>query len=220
MKTRLSRHLGNFCALFVLAGCSLPPVANHTGAVSDGISTTQAQTTAASNATHHGQRSMFDELPTFNGLNGALENDTASMSPDTSASAQTKSLAQAEPLVDTDPIEFRQTGRASWYGKPFHGRRTANGERYDMHALTAAHRTLPLGSYVRVTNPSTQRAVVVRINDRGPYVGGRIIDLSYAAATVLGLRQVGTAKVRLEGLTRQQAKAARNDTLAINAGRR
>lgn len=98
---------------------------------------------------------------------------------------------------------FRQAGRASWYGSFFHGRRTANGERYNMHALTAAHRTLPLGAYVLVSVPSTSRFVVVRINDRGPYKYGRVIDLSYAAAKVLGLQHVGTARVNIAGLSQQ-----------------
>lgn len=93
---------------------------------------------------------------------------------------------------------FRQTGLASWYGKIFQGRRTASGERYDMHALTAAHRTLPLGACVRVTSLARMRSVVVRINDRGPFVRGRIIDLSYAAAEALGVRGAGGAQVRLE----------------------
>ncbi|MEX3759755.1 septal ring lytic transglycosylase RlpA family protein [Paraburkholderia phenoliruptrix] len=93
---------------------------------------------------------------------------------------------------------FQQTGFASWYGRMFQGRRTASGERYDMHALTAAHRTLPLGACVRVTSLVRTRSVVVRINDRGPFVRGRIIDLSYAAAEALGVRRAGSAQVRLE----------------------
>lgn len=91
-----------------------------------------------------------------------------------------------------------QTGLASWYGRAFHGRRTASGERFDMYALTAAHRTLPLGSRVRVTNLVSGQSVVVRINDRGPFVRGRVIDLSLAAAKVLDLPRTGTARVALE----------------------
>ncbi|WP_042327449.1 septal ring lytic transglycosylase RlpA family protein, partial [Paraburkholderia ginsengisoli] len=134
--------------------------------------------------------------------------------------AQGTPLADAKPLTDdgADASDFRQTGRASWYGRFFHGRRTANGERYDMHALTAAHRTLPLGSYVRVTNPATSRSVVVRINDRGPYARGRVIDLSAAAATALDMRHSGTASVRIEGLTQQEARAELNETLASTSG--
>ena len=92
-------------------------------------------------------------------------------------------------------------GMASWYGADFHGRRTANGEIYDMYAMTAAHKTLPLGSRVRVTNRRNGRSVVVRINDRGPFVRGRIIDLSLAAARALDMEEEGVAPVRLEVLS-------------------
>lgn len=91
-----------------------------------------------------------------------------------------------------------ESGIASWYGAPYHNRRASNGEIYDMHAMTAAHRTLPLGSVVRVTNPANQKAVMVRITDRGPFIEGRIIDLSHAAARQIGLVQKGTAEVRVE----------------------
>ena len=92
----------------------------------------------------------------------------------------------------------QQAGVASWYGPGFHGRKTANGERFDMNALTAAHRTLPLGTQVRVTNTHTGQSVVVRINDRGPYVGRRVIDLSKASAQAIGI--AGVAKVSIARL--------------------
>ena len=91
-----------------------------------------------------------------------------------------------------------ETGIASWYGAPYHSRRSSDGKFYDMHAMTAAHRTLPLGSIVRVTSPQTGNSVVVRITDRGPFVKGRIIDLSQTAAKQLGMLQKGTAQVRIE----------------------
>src|SRR4051794_4323827 len=90
---------------------------------------------------------------------------------------------------ETKPI---QTGAASWYGPGFHGKRTANGETFNTHALTAAHKTLPFGTQLRVTNERTGRSVVVRINDRGPYARGRVIDLSKAAAQPVGILGVGT----------------------------
>jgi rare lipoprotein A len=90
-----------------------------------------------------------------------------------------------------------QVGVASWYGPGFHGKPTASGEVYDMHALTAAHRTLPLGTLVEVRNLENGRRLVARINDRGPHVRGRIVDLSMGAAQALGLDQAGTARVRL-----------------------
>ena len=93
---------------------------------------------------------------------------------------------------------FVEEGRASWYGPGFHGRLTSNGESYDMHALTAAHKTLPLGTHVKVTRTDNGRSVVVRLNDRGPFVDERIIDLSRAAAQQLGMIGPGTAPVRLE----------------------
>lgn len=91
-----------------------------------------------------------------------------------------------------------QVGKASWYGKRFHGRKTANGEAYNMFQMTAAHRTLPMGTWVRVTNLHNGRSVVVRINDRGPFIDSRVIDTSYMAAEHLGFRERGIVKVRLD----------------------
>jgi rare lipoprotein A len=95
---------------------------------------------------------------------------------------------------------YREQGLASWYGRKFHGRPTASGERYDMYAMSAAHKTLPIPSYVRVTNPANARSVIVRVNDRGPFVRGRIIDLSYTAALKLELLR-GVAPVVVERIT-------------------
>lgn len=95
---------------------------------------------------------------------------------------------------------FVQKGLASWYGRKFHGRKTSNGETYDMYAMTAAHKTLPLGTSVRVYNLANGRQTVVRINDRGPFVQGRIIDLSYSAANKLGVVGPGTAPVKIVAL--------------------
>ncbi|OGW39807.1 MAG: hypothetical protein A2010_07765 [Nitrospirae bacterium GWD2_57_9] len=103
-----------------------------------------------------------------------------------------------EPLATHEG--FVQSGIASWYGKDFHGKKTSNGETYDMHAMTAAHKTLPLGVYVKVRNRDNGREAVVRVNDRGPFVKGRIIDLSYSAAKNLGVDIAGTAPVRIEAL--------------------
>ena len=93
-----------------------------------------------------------------------------------------------------------QVGKASWYGRIFQHKNTASGEPYDMYQLTAAHRTLPLGSWVKVTDLKNDRSVIVRINDRGPILKSRIIDLSYGAAKMLGMSQIGTHPVRLEVL--------------------
>jgi rare lipoprotein A len=99
--------------------------------------------------------------------------------------------------ADAVPLQT-ETGLASWYGAPYHNRRGSNGEVYNMHAMTAAHRTLPLGSIVRVTNLKTGNAALVRITDRGPFVDGRILDVSYAAAKRLDIWQPGVASVKLE----------------------
>ena len=107
-----------------------------------------------------------------------------------------------------DDPEYDETGIASWYGEPFHGRKTASGEIYDMNALTAAHKTLPLPSRVRVTNLENGRSIVVTVNDRGPFVPGRIIDLSRRAAQLLGMVKNGTAKVRVTVLPRRPAGTA------------
>jgi rare lipoprotein A len=95
---------------------------------------------------------------------------------------------------------FVETGLASWYGPGFHGKKTASGETYDMHARTAAHKTLPLGTIVQISNLENGAAATARINDRGPFVRGRVIDLSYALATDLGVVGPGTARVRVEAL--------------------
>ena len=100
--------------------------------------------------------------------------------------------------VLADARGFRERGHASWYGKKFHGRRTSSGEKYDMFAMTAAHKTLPIPTYARVTNLANGKSVVVRVNDRGPFHKGRIVDLSYSAAARLDLIRHGSAEVQLE----------------------
>jgi rare lipoprotein A len=108
------------------------------------------------------------------------------------------------------PSSFQQTGQASWYGGFHHGRSTASGERFDMNKLTAAHRTLPMGTAVRVTNLDNGRAVEVVINDRGPYVGARVIDLSREAARRLHMEREGLAPVRIEELSQVPTRSAMN----------
>src|SRR4029077_6570820 len=96
--------------------------------------------------------------------------------------------------------QYRERGIASWYGRKFHGEKTSTGETYDMYGMTAAHPTLPLPSYARVTNVSTGKVVVVRVNDRGPFLHSRIIDLSYAAAHKIGIAQRGSGEVEVEAI--------------------
>lgn len=111
--------------------------------------------------------------------------------------------------ISLGPVRISLNGLASWYGPGFHGRRSASGERFNQNALTAAHRSLPFGTKVRVTNKRNGRSIVVRINDRGPHVRGRIIDLSAAAARTLGVMQSGVAPVRVEVLGRPRSATAR-----------
>ncbi|WP_428422117.1 septal ring lytic transglycosylase RlpA family protein [Methylibium sp.] len=99
-------------------------------------------------------------------------------------------------LPDNGDVPLFETGIASWYGAPFHGRRTATGEVYDMNRMTAAHKTMPLPSYALVRNRANGKQVVVRVNDRGPFIDGRVIDLSHAAARKLGIRGVGEVELR------------------------
>ena len=129
---------------------------------------------------------------------GAAQGPTSSGSENTRSNVTTKSKAVASRA--TKPVRSKpyQIGTASWYGEYFQGKPTAIGEPYNMYDLTAAHPTLPLGSWVRVTNLHNGRVVIVRINDRGPIVPGRIIDVSYSAARVLEFRKQGLQQVRLD----------------------
>ena len=145
---------------------------------------------------------------------------SACASPAADTSAQAAATAQPDVVVQTEPLHktanlsykvagkryqptqtiesFSQTGKASWYGPGFHGKKTSSGERFDMNTLSAAHRTLPIPSYARVTNLSNGKSVVVRINDRGPFHGNRVMDVSKAAAKELGFIHTGTANVKVE----------------------
>jgi rare lipoprotein A len=122
----------------------------------------------------------------------------------------------------TQPGNFRQRGIASWYGKKFHGQRTSSGEKYDMYAMTAAHPTLPIPSFARVTNVATKKSVVVRINDRGPFLHDRVIDLSYTAAHKLSITGNGSTEVEVESITagadsREIARAGAVQSLPLEA---
>jgi len=109
-------------------------------------------------------------------------------------------------VPDVSGQPYRARGMASWYGQKYHGNKTSTGETYNMYAMTAAHPTLPLPSYVRVTRTATGVSVIVRVNDRGPFHAGRIIDLSYAAAYKLGLLGPGTAEVLVERILPQEMR--------------
>lgn len=116
-------------------------------------------------------------------------------------------VADGSPKAQKEPT-FEQVGKASWYGPGFHGKETANGEIFNQNKLTAAHRTLPLGTEVEVTNLKNGKSVEVTVNDRGPYVGKRVIDLSRAAATELGMKEKGLATVKIEADSVQKGAGA------------
>lgn len=126
---------------------------------------------------------------------------------DKSAAPVTQTPASAATSAATRLRQWFETGQASWYGFKFQGKKTATGETYDMNALTCAHPTLPLGSWIRVTNLRNRKTVLVRVNDRGPSFGSRIVDLSYAAARAVGLG--GTGKVKLERVNPRDPEVAR-----------
>ncbi|WDP91259.1 MAG: septal ring lytic transglycosylase RlpA family protein [Desulfobacter sp.] len=107
---------------------------------------------------------------------------------------------------------YVETGRASWYGRKFHGRKTSNGETYNMYAMTAAHKTLPMNTWVRVENLDNSKTITVRVNDRGPFVAGRIIDLSYSGASRIGMVGPGTARVRVTALGRATSYSKKDHT--------
>jgi len=136
--------------------------------------------------------SSSNEAPGTSHPEGAAKNDRLS-----GPEASNADLAEPTIPANATPVST-ETGKASWYGPPYHNRRGSNGEFYNMHAMTAAHRTLPLGSIVRVTNLKTGHAALVRITDRGPFIPGRVLDLSLAAARKIDVYQPGVAEVRVE----------------------
>ena len=131
--------------------------------------------------------------PTSLALNSSL------LASDTSQVTNDEDVLERLTAVASNSVsKFKQTGLASWYGRKFHGRKTASGDTFDMNALTAAHRSLPLNCYVKVTNKSNGKSVVVKINDRGPFHGNRVMDLSYGAAKQLGITSKGVGNVSIE----------------------
>ncbi|SAL31000.1 septal ring lytic transglycosylase RlpA family protein [Caballeronia humi] len=201
MNARLTRHIGSLFAVAILAGCAAPGSSDLSAANqqpgNNFLSTNDARAVAPL-----AYASKLQNVPAV-----------ADAKP-----AEAPSLANAAPITSgPDVSDFEQHGRASWYGPRFHGRKTASGERFDMHALTAAHRSLPLASWIRVTNTANHKTVVVKVNDRGPYAKGRILDLSYAAAAALGMRGSGTGNVKIEGLTQQEAREARAEYASTQA---
>lgn len=132
----------------------------------------------------------------------------AASDPGTKVKTPAAQTGNKAPAKATSRASKAQVGNASWYGKAFHGRPTASGEDYDMFQLTAAHRSLPLGTYVKVTNLRNGKWAVLKVNDRGPFVGNRILDVSYGAAQVLNFRGRGIERVKVEVVEPQTLAAA------------
>jgi rare lipoprotein A len=163
----------------------------------------------------------------------ALSNCASKVDPRYGVSASPRVVADGEPVpkgggtyrvgkpytvagriyVPEENASYRTEGIASWYGEDFHGRLTANGEIFDMHAISAAHPTLPMPSYVRVTNLANRKSLVVRVNDRGPYAHGRVIDLSVKAAKLLGFHHKGLGRVRVEYVGRARLEGSDDEQL-------
>ena len=144
---------------------------------------------------HDGASSLVKSArqPTSLALSSSLlASDTAQVSNDEDV------LERLTAVASNSVSKFKQTGLASWYGRQFHGRKTASGETFDMNGLTAAHRSLPLNCYVKVTNKTNGKSVVVKVNDRGPFHGNRVMDLSYGAAKQLGITAKGVGNVAIE----------------------
>lgn len=182
--------------LLTLSGCGTAPVS------------TGDETSTTPPTTSRGGGYYLDDGPGDNPPNLELIADAQPRDEPLHRFANRPYVALGQQYVpEPNRREFRQRGMASWYGRRFHGKPTASGEPYDMYAMTAAHPTMPIPSYARVTNVSNGRSVVVRINDRGPFLRGRIIDLSYAAAHRLGYIEQGSALVEVERVHAEPAPA-------------
>lgn len=207
-KNPLLRRLGASVSLFLLAS-ALP--ASASAAAGKHKPLDPKSRPKAKNAQHGARTEPLHDPEHDAHVDPKGRANLANRSANRSADRGPNRAAHAAHLVHAASVKghtsrFTQLGLASWYGRGFHGRRTANGEHYDMYAMTAAHRTLPLGSYVRVTSLASSKSVVVRINDRGPYARGRVIDLSYLAASALGMHRAGVAKVSIERVEKPEAE--------------
>ena len=186
---RLLRHCAILVSALVMAACATPPESDsqQTADATGAVPTRAAKAKVDKSGARPDDRGNWD-------LFGWGKDDNA---------PSQSSLDGLRPDLGT----FEQRGTASWYGKGFHGRKTANGERFDMRAMTAAHPSLPLDSWVLVRNLRNDKVAVVRINDRGPYHGGRVLDLSYAAAKRLNFVERGATQVEIRRLSRTEVAA-------------
>lgn len=199
MNKRLSGLLT--MSVFLFAGSTIASTANAVDAKTTLATLSQDNTSYIDRVLgelsrqHDGASSLVKSArqPTSLALNSSLlTSDT------TQASNDEDVLERLTAVASNSVSKFKQTGLASWYGRKFHGRKTASGDTFDMNGLTAAHRSLPLNCYVKVTNKTNGKSVVVKVNDRGPFHGNRVLDLSYGAAKQLGITGKGVGNVAIE----------------------
>ena len=211
---RVLRRLGLIAMALILAACQSTPSHQRPEGARPGATKAKAKAKTKTKSASVPSPSSASKSASKSGGGGGYYKDDGPGEDSSDLSNTPDATARAEPLlaranrpykvfgktwVPRTRVEpFRQSGIASWYGRRFHGQPTSSGERYNMYAMTAAHPTLPIPSYARVTEIASARSVVVRINDRGPFLHGRIIDLSYAAASKLGYIKRGSTKVEVE----------------------
>lgn len=228
MRSGVFRFVSTASLALILAACSSVPLDKP-------VSSTPAKTVAKPSAPPPVKHENWEPAPQGGGYyldDGPGDLRPANLDDLPSASPQLEPIAirntrpytvMGQSFTPQTSLEepYSQKGRASWYGKKFHGAKTANGEIYDMHQMTAAHPTLPLPSYAKVTNLANGKSVIVRVNDRGPFLRGRIIDLSYAAAYQLDYIKQGSAEVLVEKMTPDaiaQYHAEKNGTVVVKNG--
>lgn len=193
-------------SVLLLAACASPPRSNNAGsnaAIPNAASAPKVAGAPVMPAANSGRGGYYqDDGPGDNPPPNLLQTPDAEpkIEPVAKSTSRTYTVLGRTYTPISDDRPFRQRGIGSWYGKKFHGQRTASGERYDMYKMTAAHPTLPIPSYARVTSLDTGKSVIVRINDRGPFHASRITDLSYTAALKLGLLGKGSHEVEIERL--------------------
>lgn len=212
MNTRLPRLLGLGAAALLLASCSSPPVTSaRAPAKAPVLAPAKAQ--GISGPADY-SRPHKDGAPWWE-VDVSRIADATPMPHHGPVKASPYTVFGKTYYPINDGRAYRATGTASWYGTKFHGQPTANGEKYDLYGMSAAHKTLPLPSYVKVTSLENGRSVTLRVNDRGPFYSDRVIDLSFAAAKKLGFAEVGTARVKVEGIDPQQWWASQGRSVPL-----
>ncbi|OOR89012.1 hypothetical protein B0181_07540 [Moraxella caviae] len=189
------KHSRTLLGCMVVVGSTFGLNAHASSANAAGATTNIEQVLGELTRQHESASSLVKSArqPVSLALNSPLVNKAT-----TTISGEEPVLEKLTAVASNTVNKFKQSGLASWYGRQFHGRKTASGERFDMHAMTAAHRSLPLNCYIRVTNKDNGKSVVVKVNDRGPFHGNRVLDLSYGAAKAIGLTQKGVGNVTIE----------------------